>query len=96
MIGDPEYIHLLINPDEKTVAVTGAGKHEYLAHHINAYEGMKRPECLIISKDLLQEIRSITGKTDDRTDALCGRYIADMNAVVFCLDRKDEETEKNQ
>lgn len=34
MLGDPEYIQLLVNPDSHMIAVKKSVRQDYLAHHV--------------------------------------------------------------
>ena len=36
MLGDPEYIQLLVNPDTHMIAVRKSVRQDYLAHHVRA------------------------------------------------------------
>ena len=82
LLGDPEFIHLLINPEEQTVMITPAEGYEFLSHHVRAYRQGTKHECEICSMDLLQRIREITGDIGS-TAVYEGRYISEQNAVLF-------------
>ena len=65
MLGDPEYIQLLVNPDTHMIAVRKSVRQDYLAHHVracysdirNSYELYSRYCYELYSTELLQALR---------------------------------------
>ena len=54
MLGDPEYIQLLVNPDTHMIAVRKSVRQDYLAHHVRACYSDIRNSYELYSRELLQ------------------------------------------
>lgn len=59
LLGDPEYIYLLVNPADRIIAVCCGIKSEHLAHHINwkSLENLKSYE--LYSTNLVQSLHAV-------------------------------------
>jgi hypothetical protein len=57
LLGDPEYIQLLINPESKKIALCPSIKQDYLAHHVRP-SLLKTKNCYeLYSTDLMSTLR---------------------------------------
>lgn len=84
-LGKPEYIQILINPEEKTIVLCCSSESDYLAHHVkeeifwDTRKSMKIHSCI-----LLKNLYSIYPKWDIKgTYKLTGEYISSLNIVKF-------------
>ena len=57
MLGDPEYIQLLVNPDTHMIAVRKSVRQDYLAHHVMACYSDIRNSYELYSRELLQTLK---------------------------------------
>ena len=57
MLGDPEYIQLLVNPDTHMIAVRKSVRQDYLAHHVRACYSDIRNSYELYSRELLQTLK---------------------------------------
>lgn len=57
MLGDPEYIQLLVNPCTHMIAVRKSVRQDYLAHHVRACYSDIRNSYELYSRELLQTLR---------------------------------------
>lgn len=89
MMGDPKYIHLLVNPEKKTVAIVAAeegaaGKDAYrikpqILESDNSYE--------IYSRIFLVELFKIVGGlSPERSYRVTGKVISSKKIAVYSLD----------
>ena len=54
LLGDPDYIQLLINPNSKMIAIKAGDKRDYLAHKVKKYRFETGYSYELYCKDLLQ------------------------------------------
>ena len=84
MLGDPEYIQLLVNPDEGEIVVQCAESIDYLAHR------MRNKDNELYSKDLVNRLEAISaGWTGSNLIHLHGKIIGGT-AAVFSLGEIDK------
>jgi hypothetical protein len=59
MLGDPEYIQLLVNPSAQIIAVRRSIREDHLSHHIKHQQLSTKNCCEIYSTDLLQTLLNV-------------------------------------
>lgn len=57
MLGDPEYIQLLVNPRNSMIAIRKSVRRDYLAHRVRTSGSGSRCCCELYSTELLQALR---------------------------------------
>lgn len=59
LLGDPDYIQLLVNPNSGIIAIRRSFSGDHLAHHIR-HQSLNDGNCYeLYSRDLLQTLRSV-------------------------------------
>lgn len=59
MLGDPEYIQLLVNPTARMIAIRCSSREDNLAHHIRRYQ-LTDGNCYeLYSTDLIKTLKSV-------------------------------------
>lgn len=59
LLGDPDYIQLLINPNAKMIAIKAGDKRDYLAHKVRKYRFETGYSYELYCKDLLQTMMTV-------------------------------------
>ena len=84
LIGEPDYILLLVNPEERTLVIAHSDAKERRAH------GIKKSKCGEIelnSKTLLKTLFRLSGNwKDDRSYKICGEVSEGENMIKFNID----------
>lgn len=57
LLGNPEYVQLLVNPDTGSIAVCPADSRDHLSHRIRWEELSKSKCCELYSRNFLQTLR---------------------------------------
>ena len=85
-LGDPDFVVLIINPDEYALGIKCSGIEDKLAHRVRK-RIMATKECYeLYSKSLIAALRDLCPDwNDDGTYRLEGKVITDENMVVFSL-----------
>jgi len=91
LLGDPEYIQLLVNPDARLIAIRRSVRKDHLAHRVTLTNSICYELC---STELIQTLQRV--KTDletKKTYRIYGKYNVkecvahfDMNALVLIND----------
>lgn len=77
-IGDPDYVLLLVNPEERTLAILHSDRSDPLAHH--------KPSELY-SRSLIKSLRDICSNWEDNQSyRLYGKVIPNEGLVLFRMD----------
>lgn len=85
ILGSPEYIQILVNPDEKTIVLCCSNESDHLAHYV-------RREIFTTSKKtyrlhscaLVQGLHKIYPKfISDHTYKIHGKFIENLNIIKF-------------
>ena len=86
LLGTPEYLQLIINPDKGQIVIRPGKAHDRFAIRVN-YEKIRRTRLEFYSKSLMQEIRKTFTMLDaeDSTCRLYGTYKPHENIAVFPL-----------
>lgn len=59
LLGDPDYIQLLVNPSEGVIAIRRSFPNDHLAHRVKLEELPDGTCCELYSTDLLQTLRQV-------------------------------------
>ena len=95
VIGEPEYILLLVNPEERTLAVLRSDATERRAHRIRKMTGRKCSE--ICSKGLLKSLLNICDKWQaDFSYTIYGDVVQGDGVIKFHIDNALLTSEKEQ
>jgi hypothetical protein len=83
-LGEPQYILLLVNPEERTLALLESDETERRAHRIRKN---KDSEIELYSKSLLEALFAISGKWQENSSyRLYGEFIPSEKIVKFRID----------
>ena len=88
LLGSPEYIQILVNPSDKSIAVCRSSQADHLAHRVNSkvFTDARKP-LRIISYALVHGLQSIYPKwNEDSTYKMKGKFISHLNIVKFSMD----------
>lgn len=96
MLGDPEYVQFLVNPERKSIAVRSSISQDYLAQKIKWPLLTGKQCCEFYSKYLLKSLRGVCFDLEDaHTYRITGLLIKKENLVTFDMDNSilidDEE-----
>lgn len=86
-LGCPEYIQLLVNPEDKTIAIMKGLSSDRLAHHV-CYERIKMGKSFeLYSTILLQNLKSISEQYESlNAYRIYGEYLPEFELVKFSID----------
>ena len=86
-LGQPEYIQLLVNPSDKSIAIMKGIRSDKLAHHVS-YERIKKGQSFELhSTVLLNELKSISNQCETmKAYRIYGSYIPTHEIVRFAID----------
>ncbi len=86
-LGCPEYIQLLVNPDDKSIAIMKGLSSDKLAHHV-CYERIKKGQSFeLYSTILLENLKSISAQCESmKAYRIYGDYLPDFEIVKFSID----------
>jgi len=73
MLGDPEYIQLLVNPCTHMIAVRKSVRQDYLAHHVRACYSDIRNSYELYSRELLQTLRQTNTELSNNKSYRCNK-----------------------
>lgn len=91
-LDNPEYIQLLINPEEQILVLLSGSKSDHLAHKVN-YEKLKNNCCELYSLDLIRAINTVVPQLNQKTSyRFTGDLVAKHNLVRFALTDPEEIT----
>ena len=84
LIGDPEYIQILINPSDKSIVVCVSNESDHLAHRVDIQCCKK--SYRLYSKPLIQSlIRLHPTWPYSRTFRIYGKYFSRLNIAKFSI-----------
>ena len=86
-LGQPEYIQLLVNPDNRSIAIRKGISTDTLAHRVH-YDRIKKGQSFeLYSTILLQNIMSISRQCETmKAYRIYGNYLPDYEIVKFSID----------
>ncbi|EKE02048.1 MAG: hypothetical protein ACD_20C00431G0001 [uncultured bacterium] len=83
-IGDPDYILLLVNPIECTLAVLPSDRSDSKAQHISKSSLVNKKSFEIYSKSLVQNLRNLCNDWEnDKAYRIYGEKIPDKAVIRF-------------
>lgn len=87
LLGQPDYIQLLVNPDDRSIAIMKGISSDKLAHHV-CYDKIKNGKSFeLYSTILLQNLLSISNQCETmKAYRIYGNYLADYDIVKFSID----------
>ena len=86
-LGNPDYIQLLVNPDDRSIAITTGISKDKLAHHV-CYDKIKRGQSFELhSTILLQNLLSISEQCETmKAYRIYGKYVPEHNIIRFPIE----------
>jgi len=86
-LGCPDYIQLLVNPDDKSIAIMKGISTDKLAHHV-CYERIKKGQSFeLYSTILLKNLKSISDQCETmKAYRIYGDYLPNFEIVKFSID----------
>ena len=90
IMGNPEYIYLLINPTERLIALKVAARSDPRAHHLSWSALHHKASFEIYSVSLLETLISCSGWRRQNRYRICGQLISEHNIVQFRIDEAFE------
>lgn len=87
LLGNPEYIQILVNPTEKSIVLCRSSADDHLAHHVkNEIFTDSRKSFKINSYALLQGLHKTYPKWgEENTYKITGEFISNLNIIKFCM-----------
>lgn len=87
LLGQPDYIQLLVNPDDRSIAIMKGISSDKLAHHV-CYDKIKNGKSFeLYSTILLQNLLSISNQCETmKAYRIYGNYLPDYDIVKFSID----------
>jgi hypothetical protein len=83
-IGDPDYVLLLVNPIELTLAVLPSNRSDTKAHHISKSSLINKKSFEIYSTSLVQNLQNIcTNWENDKLYRIYGKRVVAKNIIKF-------------
>lgn len=85
-IGAPEYVLLLVNPNKKTLAISGSRANDPRAHHICLTASPSKRVVELYSKSLLSNLHEICTKwQDNQSYRLYGKIFPTEGMAQFSM-----------
>lgn len=86
LLGDPDYIQLLINPNAKMIAIKAGDKRDYLAHKVRKYRFETGYSYELYCKDLLQTMMTVDcGWEYGNIFRLYGQFNSKAGVIQFSM-----------
>lgn len=83
-IGNPEYVLLLVNPNEQTLAVLPSDRSDTKAHHISKSSLINKKSFEIYSKSLVQNLRNLCSNWEnDKVYRIYGEAVPNKDIIRF-------------
>lgn len=96
LLGDPDYIQLLINPESKMIAIKASDKRDYLAHKVRKYRFETGCSYELYCKDLLQTMMTVDcGWEHGNIFRLYGRFNPQAEVIQFSMLDNSHSTQQN-
>lgn len=98
LLGNPEYIQILVNPAEKTIVLCQSFESDHLAHHVNKDIFIEARKSLKIHSYALtcnlHKVNPLWNK--DTTYRLTGEFITQLNIIKFRMNNSLTVDDKNR
>lgn len=86
MLGDPEFVRLLVNPEERLIAIQITDSDDPSGHHVRN-RTLSSKNCFEIhSMPLLENLQKCTSWDDNSTYSLIAHSCVDNSMMVFKID----------
>ena len=86
-IGDPDYVLLLVNPEERTLAILRSDRSDSRAHHITKASLINKKPFELYSRSLVKSLRDICSNwQDNQSYRLYGEVIPNEGVARFHMD----------
>jgi hypothetical protein len=83
-IGDPDYVLLLVNPEERTLAILRGDRSDQRAHHITKASLENKKTFELYSRSLVESLRDLCGNwQDNQSYRLYGEIISSKGVAQF-------------
>lgn len=87
ILGDPEYIQLLVNPDTRLIAIRRSIRTDYLAHRVRHNCTSDRLCFELCSRDLIRTLQKVdTSLENNKSYRIYGKYSAKECLAHFAMD----------
>lgn len=84
LIGNPEYVLLLVNPNEKILAVLPSDRSDTKAHHISKSSLQNKKSFEIYSTTLMQSLQNISiGWEENKAYRIYGKKVPNQHVIKF-------------
>ena len=86
-IGDPAYVLLLVNPEERTLAILSSNKSESQAHKITKASLLNKKSFELYSRSLVKSLRDLCSNwQDNQSYRIYGKIISNEGVAQFHMD----------
>ncbi len=86
-IGNPNYVLLMVNPEERTLAILCSNRSDPRAHHISGVSLAKRKSFELYSRSLVKNLLDICNNwKDNQSYRLYGQIISKEGVAQFHMD----------
>ena len=86
-IGNPDYVLLLVNPEERTLAILRSNRSDPRAHHITKASIVSRKPFELYSRSLTKSLRDICSNwQDNQLYRMYGEIISNEGVAQFHMD----------
>lgn len=97
LLGDPDYIQLLINPNAKMIAIKAGDKRDYLAHKVRKYRFETGYSYELYCKDLLQTMMTVDcGWEYGNIFRLYGQFNSKAGVIQFSMLETSPSMQQNR
>lgn len=84
LIGKPDHILLLVNPQENTIVITPSNKADIRAHYVAKYFAKNKKSVELYSTSLIKQLRTLCPIwQDNQAYKIFGEHIQCTNIVKF-------------
>lgn len=83
-IGDPDYVLLLVNPEERTLAILGCSRSDPRAHRISKDSLMDKKSFELYSRSLVENLRDVCSDwQENKSYRMYGEFILSEGIARF-------------
>jgi len=87
-IGDPNYVLLLVNPEDRTLAILRSNSSDLRAHQITKSSIMDKKPFELYSRSLVKSLRDLCSDwQDNQSYRLYGEIISNEGVAQFHMDK---------
>lgn len=98
LLGNPEYIQILVNPAEKTIVLCRSFESDHLAHRVNKNIFTETRKSLkICSHALTNNLHKVNPAwIKSKTYRMTGEFVAHLNIIKFRMNSSLTVTDRNR